>query len=139
MTVAQPLLSRLLVPVASERDARETARALAPYEPDSVTVLHVSETDEGMSQEAPVEQPRSVTAAAIQAFREEFPEAESETVWNQPVVEGIFDAAAAADASAIAFLPREGGRLQKFLTGDHSMRLVTGADRPVISLPADTE
>lgn len=61
----------------------------------------------------------------------------SETVWNQSVIDGIIDAA--ADASAIAFQPRAESRLNKFLRGDYSIRLVTNADGPVISLPTDEE
>lgn len=135
MSSVQPVLSRLLVPVASETDARRTARALAPYEPESVVVLHVVEKGEGMAPDAPVEQPRSATAAAVAAFREEFPDADSETVWGETVVEAIIDTAGDVEASAIAFQPREGSRLRKFLTGDYSLRLVTEADRPVIALP----
>jgi hypothetical protein len=50
-------------------------------------------------------------------------------------VEGVVDAANAVEASAIAFQPREGSRLRQFLSGDRTLRLVTEADRPVISLP----
>ncbi|MFB6221598.1 MAG: universal stress protein [Halolamina sp.] len=135
MTEAPPLLSHLLVPVATEDDARETASALAPYDPEAVTVAHVVEKGEGVSEETPMEQPRSVTAAAVLAFREEFPDAESETVHRRNTVEAVVDIADEVGASAIAFHPREGSRLRKFLSGDHSFRLVTEADRPVISLP----
>lgn len=131
----KPLLAHFLVPVASERDAAETASALAPYAPETVTVVHVVEKGEGMPQDAPVEQPRSVSAAAVGAFREVFPDADSVTVLHGNVVESIVETAEEIGASAIAFHPRKGGRLQKFLAGDHSLRLVTESDRPVISLP----
>jgi len=129
------LLSHLLVPVATQKDARETAVALAMYDPERVTVVHVVEKGGGVPDKTPVEQSESVAEAAFEAFRERFPEAETETVYRRNVVEGIVDVAAEMGASAIAFQPRKGGRLEQFLSGDRTLRLVTDADRPVITLP----
>ena len=133
------LLSHLLVPVATEKDARETAVALAPYDPERVTVVHVVEKGGGVPDKTPVEQSESIAEAAFSAFRDRFPDAETETVYRRDVVQGIVDAAAEDGASAIAFQPREGGRLQQFLAGDRTLRLVTEADHPVITLPGRTE
>ncbi|NHX35880.1 MULTISPECIES: universal stress protein [Halolamina] len=134
-----PLLSHVFVPVATEKDARETAVALAPYDPERVTVVHVVEKGGGVPDKTPVEQSESIAATAFEAFRERFPDAETETVYRRNVVQGIVDAAAETGASAIAFQPREGGRLKQFLSGDRTLRLVTDADRPVITLPGRTE
>ncbi len=101
------LLSHLLVPVATEKDARETAVALAPYDPERVTVVHVVEKGGGVPDKTPVEQSESIAAAAFEAFRERFPDAETETVYRRNVVEGIVDVAAEIGASAIAFQPRK--------------------------------
>ena len=133
------LLAHLLVPVATERDASKTAEALEPYDPDRITVVHVVEKGEGVPDKTPVEQSEAVAEAAFTAFRERFPEAESATAYRRDVVEGIVDVAGEVEASAIAFQPRSGSRLRKFITGDRTLRLVTEADRPVVSLPEREE
>jgi hypothetical protein len=135
MSTQPSILSHLLVPVATERDARETARALAPYDPAAVTVVHVVEKGEGVPDKTPVEQSETVAAAAFRAFRQEFSDVETATVFRRNVIDGVFDTADEVDASAIAFHPREGSRLMKFFAGDRTFKLVTGGDRPVISLP----
>lgn len=135
----QQLLGHLLVPVASETDARKTARALEPYEPDRLTIVHVVEKGNGVPDKTPVEQSEAVADAAFEVFRETFPEADDELVYERDIVQGIVDAANAVEATAVAFVPREESRLKQFLSGDRTLRLVTDADRPVISLPGGVD
>jgi nucleotide-binding universal stress UspA family protein len=128
------VLTHALVPVANADDARATATALAPYAPERTTVLHVVEKGGGVPDKTPVEQSEEVAEAAFEAFREHFPDADSHVAYGSDVVGAISSAAGDVGATAIAFRPRGGSRLVQFLSGDRTLRLVTGTDRPVVCL-----
>lgn len=125
----------IIVPVANESDARATATALEPYRFDQITVLHVVEKGEGVPDKLPVEQSEQLAAEAFEVFRESHPGAQTEVAYRRDVVQAIIDVAKDVEASAIVFRPRGGGRIQQFLAGDRSVRLITESDRPVVSLP----
>ncbi|WP_265108221.1 universal stress protein [Halosolutus halophilus] len=134
------LLAHVLVPVANEDDAEKTAMALEPYDPDHVTALHVVEKGEGVPDKTPVEQSEELAAESYAAVRRVFPDADDHTAYARDIVGAIFEAADEVDASAIAYRSRGGNRIMQFLSGDLSIKLVTGADRPVIALPrTDTD
>lgn len=137
MAHSQDLLAHVLLPVAHEEDARQTARALEPYDPTAITALHVVEKGGGAPDKTPVEHSQEVAAESYAAVREVFPEANERTAYATNVVDGIFEAAEAVDASAVAYRSRGGNRLLQFLSGDRSIKLVTQADRPVIALPRE--
>lgn len=129
------IMSHLLVPVAHEKDARATARALHRYSPERVTVLHVVEKGNGVPDKTPVEQSEQIAADSFAAFRSVFPDAGAEITYARDVVGAIFEMADEVGASAIAYRSRGGNRLMQFLSGDLSLKLVTKGDRPVIALP----
>lgn len=124
-----------LVPVADQEDARTTAQLLDSYDFGRITVLHVVEKGEGVPDKTPVEQSEQIAADAFDAFQKTFPDADTEITYRRDVVEGIIEVAEAIDASAIVFRPRGGARILQWLAGDRSLRLITEADRPVISVP----
>lgn len=129
------LLAHVLLPVANEEDALATASALEPYRPRRVTTLHVVEKGDGVPDKTPVEQSEEVAAESYAAVRTVFPDAEEHTAYARDVVGAIFEAADEVGASAIAYRSRGDNRLVQFLSGDHSLKLVTSADHPVIALP----
>jgi len=133
------LLSHVLVPVANAADARKTARALAPYDPERVTALHVVEKGEGVPDKTPVEQSEGEAAEAYAAVREQFPEAGDHTAYGRDIASAIFEAAEDIEASAIVYRSRGSGRLMQFLSGDIALKLVTETDRPVIALPTEDD
>ena len=129
------LLSCVLMPVANESDALATARALEPYQPKQVTTLHVVEKGEGIPDKTPVEQSEEVAEESYAAVRTVFPEANDHTAYARDIVGAILEAADEVGASAIVYRSRGGNRLTQLLSGELSMKLVTNADRPVITLP----
>lgn len=131
------LLDHVLLPVAHEEDAEGTAMALELYDPGRVTALHVVEKGGGVPDKTPVEQSEEVAEDSFVAVRRVFPDADDRVVYGRDVVDAVFEAAEEVDASAVAFRPRGGNRLTRFLSGDLSLELVTTADRPVIALPRE--
>jgi nucleotide-binding universal stress UspA family protein len=121
--------------VADEEDAVASARALEPYAPERVTVLHVVEKGEGVPDKTPVEQSEEIAQQAFEAVRQRFPDADDRTAYSRDVVDAILEIADDVDASAITFRPRESGRLARFLSGSRTTKIVTEADRPVVVLP----
>lgn len=133
------LLSRVVVPVASENDAIETARSLDAHDADvgHVTVVYVVEKAGGAADKAGVEQREEAAEEAFNAFAGVFSgtDIERRVVYDTDVVDAVLEVADEEDATAIAFTPREGGRFIRLLTGDVALRLVTEADLPVVTLP----
>ncbi len=139
------LLDHVLVPVASDEDAHATCAALRPYldAVERVTALHVIEKRPNAVDKAPVEKRREDAAAflgIVEATLGDVVGVDTRTAFGTDVVETVFEEAVDADATAVAFRPRGGGRLARLLAGDTATRLVTAPPRPVLALPeAETE
>jgi nucleotide-binding universal stress UspA family protein len=141
-TAPPALLSRPLVPVASEDDAVETCHTAFPRiaaADGRAVVVHVIEKAGGAPDKASVEQREEAAEAAFSAVRDCAAEAgidvETEIRYGTDVVDAILDAAADLDASAIVFHPRGGSWLLDLLTGDVRDKLIAESDRPVVVLP----
>ena len=135
------LFQHMLVPVATEADARTTCAALEPYLEDieRVTIVHVIEKAGGAPDKAPLEKRREDAAeflATADAMLSEFVAVDARTVFATDVVPAFFAAADEAGADAIAFRARGGSRIRRILAGDITTNLVTDPDVPVISLPS---
>lgn len=127
---------RVLVPIADPDDAVETARALGPYLDDATVVaVHVIEKAGGAPDKASVEQREGYAEAIFDAFREQLPDAETETRFGTDVAGTIFETAAEVNAGVVVLTPRGGSRWVRLLTGDVALSLVTDVDRPVVVLP----
>lgn len=135
--MSQLFTDSIVVPVANQADAQATAAALEPYDVGAITILYVVEKGEGVPDKTPVEQSERVATESFTAFRETFPETQTETIYRRDVVTGIIEVARDIDASAIVFRPRGGSRLKQLLAGDRSLGLLTEAKRPVIALPKE--
>lgn len=128
------LLDRIVVPVAEPEDAAATAEALEGIEPGDVVIVYVVEKAGGGIDKASVEQREMKAEEAFAVFRDRFPDADTEIRYGTAVTDEVFAAAAGRDATAVAFLPRPGGRLIRFLSDDRALKLVTENNVPVISL-----
>ena len=136
------LLSRPLVPVASEDDAVETCRTAFPRIAAAggrPVVVHVIEKAGGAPDKASVEQREAAAEEAFAAVRDRAADhgldVETDIRYGTDVVDAILAAAADADASALVFHPRGGSWLLDLLTGDVRDRLIEESDRPVVVLP----
>ncbi len=137
MVGVSDLLSKVVVPVANEDVAGETAALAREYLDDGtdVTVVHVV-ADEQAFDEASDEEWEAFAEDAFERFRETYgADVGTEVRYGTDVVEGIFATAADVDASAIVFKPRGGSRWRQLMSGDVARELVTECDRPVIALP----
>lgn len=134
------LLEHVLLPVASESDAEATAAALEPYieEVDRVTAVHVVEKAGGAMDKAPMEKRREDAAeflAVVDSRLGGRVAVDTRTAFGTDVVATLFDVAADAGVTAVAFRPRGGSRIVRLLAGDTATDLVTDPTVPVVSLP----
>ncbi|WP_254279030.1 universal stress protein [Haloarcula marina] len=131
------LLDRVLVPVASEDDARTSARALARHDFGEAVFVHVVEKAGGAPDKAGVEQRELEAEEMFEAAEAVLGDVATDIYYGTDVVETIFDAAEDIDATAVVLTPRGGNRLLRLITGDVALRMVTENERPVVVLPDD--
>lgn len=140
--IASQLFDRLVLPIASEADATATCTAIRPYvdvRDTELVVVHVVEKNPGYPDNAPPCVMRERADRIVQLARDHFAAAtlqiSSEVRYGPNVVEEVFAAADAVDATAIGFVPRPGRRWTRILAGDVAYRLVTSSRRPIVVFP----
>lgn len=131
----------LLVPVASEADAKVTCAALLPYldDVDRVSAAHVIEKSGGGIDKAPLEKREEDSVDILAAVEEAVGDrvvVESDRYYGTDVAETLFEAAREVGADAVAFRARGGSRIARLFAGDISTDLVTDPPVPVVSLPS---
>ncbi|MFP8952715.1 universal stress protein [Natrialbaceae archaeon A-arb3/5] len=138
------LLRRMIVPLATEDDARRTCEALKRHldEEAHIYVVHVIEKGGGAPDKAPIGA-RQRQATEIFELAETMLEPagyklETEVRYGTDVVDEIVAAVDEHRGTAIAFVPRDGGRITRYLTGNKTRRLVATDRVPVIALPNES-
>lgn len=143
--MTDPLLGRILVPVANEEDTKATCDALVPHldeRVEFVNVLYVVEQTEGYIDTT---SPEALTEEANRWFDiaeeklEAVDEVRTEIRYGTDVVDEIVASATEHDATAIVFRPREKGRLTSLFSSSIEHRLLTESPCPVIALDEDDE
>jgi len=134
------LFEHVLIPVASEADARMARETLLPYlrrVGGVATVLHVVEwSEDGVRRTPPSVQVDDAEELFEVVRRDnEGLVAGTRTEYGSNIAETIIEVARDVDASAIVFSPQEKSRLIRLLTGDTALSLVTNPDVPVLAIP----
>ena len=139
------LEERIIAPVANPDDATRTARAVDErLDPNrsKLTFVNVVEKGGGAIDKAPVEAQRENAEDAFAVVETELADTfEVDTVvrYGTDVVEEIIDSADEMDATAILFVPRPGGTIARFLSGNITSNLVDNDRYAVIVLPRSTD
>lgn len=136
------LFDRLLLPIADEADAENTCTAIRPHvdaRGGQLVFVHVVEKTPGYPDKVPLDAARDRADAIFRVVRSRLADAGSrvstEVRYGPNVVEEIYAAAAAVDATAIVITPRPARRWTRVLTGDVAYRLVTTSRHPVVVFP----
>ena len=140
--MSEALFERVLVPIASEEDARATAAAVGPMlEASGGTgiFVYVVEKAGGAPDKASVEQQEAYGEQMFHSVRSALADSsltlETDIRYGTDVGETIIEAAHEHQANGIAFTPRGGSRWVKLLTGDVTGTLIAASDLPVVVLP----
>lgn len=138
------LLRRVVLPIASRDDARDTCQAALPYvanaNGEAIAVYVVETTPGGMNKASPVALKEHGDRALeiVEERGEEYAIPVRTEIRYGPIVrEAVFDVARSEEATSIGFLPRAGSRIRKLLGGDKALSLITRNDLPVVVFPRE--
>ena len=140
----QSILERVLLPIASEDDARTTCEMSLPRiaEADgSVVCVNVVEKGGGSLDPTSPTQQEERAEEIFEIVTEECAARgvplETRILYGTDVAETIFEAAEEEDVTAIAFTPRGAHRLVDILSGAPGYSIMKEANRPVIVFPLE--
>jgi nucleotide-binding universal stress UspA family protein len=138
------ILDRVLLPIASEDDARKTTRSALPRIAESngsVTCVHVVEKAGGAPDPTSPTQQEERAEEVFEIVAEECEAAgvplETRILYGTDVAETIFEGAREENATSIGFVPRESNRLVDILSGATAYSIMEDTDRPVVIFPSD--
>ena len=145
--MSRAVTDRLLVPIANEDDAQRTCESIRAYFDDetgplpTIVAVHVIEKGGGAIDKAPMDLRKEQAEVVFKIVERVLDPAgfdvETDLLFGTDLVETIVDAVDETDATAIAFLPREGGFLVRFLSGNLARDLVMESPVPVITFPTE--
>ena len=130
-----------LVPVADADDAAATADALRPHldAVERLTVVHIVQKAGGAVDKAPLAKRRADATRFLSTLETRLEDhevaVETAVTFGTDVAETVVQTATDVDATAVAFRPRGGSRLVRWLSGDTAVRLVSNPELPVVALP----
>lgn len=138
------LFARVLIPIASEDDARTARETILPYLAGSggvATIVHVIKYTEGGVDPSPVSVQEEDAERLFEIVIEDHADlvVETKKAYGTDIATAIFNVAEEIDASAIVFAPEERSRLIRLLSGDTALSLVSNPDVPVLAIPRHEE
>lgn len=138
--MTDPLLRRIIVPIANEEDTSATCDALLPHLDESVelvNVLYVIGQTEGYLDPASPEALQQEANQWFEIARDHLDTVEgvqTELRAGSDVVDEIVASAVEHDATAIVFRPRSKNRLTQLFSSSIEHRLLTESPCPVIAI-----
>lgn len=136
------LLRRVVLPVASRDDARETCQTALPYVANAngevIAVYVVETTPGGMNKASPaaLKEYGERVLGTVEEYSEGYAiPVRTEIRYESVVRKAVFDVARSEEATSIGFLPRAGSRIGKLLGGDKALSMITRNDLPVVVFP----
>lgn len=138
------LFEHVLIPIASEADARMARETILPYLAGSggvATVVHVIKSADGSVDPSPASMQEEDAERMFEIVEGEHSDlvVETEKAYGTDIAAAIFEVADEIGASAIVFAPEEKSRLIRLLTGDTALSLVSNPDVPVLAIPRQSE
>ena len=136
-------IDRMLLPLATKRDAKGSCTALAPYltaPESSIVVLHIIEKHGEFIDKAPLAAQEERAEEIFQLVRDEFADEdviiETDLRYSTNVLEEILSTATDHQVDAIVFRPRDTNRLAKLFSGDLALKLLMNSPYPIFVLPS---